>query len=138
MHSYVVSLGDSVFEIARKFNITPETLLWANYDLLNDNPDMISVDMELKIPPVDGVYYQWVEGDSIQSVAARFEADVEDILSWSGNGIDLTEPSVPAGCLGDGARRASRVPPMGDPGDPARASRGIQRVVWGGRLYGQL
>ncbi len=97
VRSYKVSLGDSVFEIARKFNITPETLLWANYDLLNDNPDMISVDMELKIPPVDGVYYQWAEGDSIQSVAARFEADVEDILSWSGNGIDLTEPSVPAG-----------------------------------------
>jgi murein DD-endopeptidase MepM/ murein hydrolase activator NlpD len=94
--SYVVSLGDSVFEIARKFNITPETLLWANYDLLNDNPDMISVDMELTIPPVDGVYYQWTEGDSIESVAARFEADPDDILSWSGNGIDLTEPSVPA------------------------------------------
>jgi LysM repeat protein len=96
VRTYLVTQGDSVFEIARKFNITPETLLWANYDLLNDNPDMISVDMELKIPPVDGVYYQWVEGDSIESVAARFEADPKDILSWSGNAIDLIEPNVPA------------------------------------------
>jgi murein DD-endopeptidase MepM/ murein hydrolase activator NlpD len=97
VRSYVVSQGDSVFEIARKFNITPETLLWANYDLLNDNPDMISVDMELKVPPVDGVYYQWVEGDTIESVAARFQANPQDILSWSGNAIDLTDPNVAAG-----------------------------------------
>lgn len=97
VQNYVVSQGDSVFEIASKFNIDPETLLWANYDLLNDNPDMISLGMELKIPPVDGVYYQWTEGDSIETVAARFEADPEDILSWSGNGIDLIDPTVPVG-----------------------------------------
>jgi len=32
-----------------RFKIKPETLLWANYDLLNDNPDLISMGMELKI-----------------------------------------------------------------------------------------
>lgn len=59
VRAYEVDTGDSVFEIASKFNITPETVLWANYDSLNDNPDMISVGMELQIPPVNGVYYQW-------------------------------------------------------------------------------
>jgi murein DD-endopeptidase MepM/ murein hydrolase activator NlpD len=95
--SYVVDLGDSVFEIASSFNITPETLLWANYDLLNDNPDMISVGMELKIPPVDGVYYQWQENDTVESIAARFEADPKNILGWSGNGLDLTNPEMEPG-----------------------------------------
>lgn len=94
---YVVDTGDSVFEIAGNFNITPETLLWANYDLLNDNPDMIAVGMELKIPPVDGVYYQWQEGDTVDSVAARFEADPKDILGWSGNELDLIDPQVESG-----------------------------------------
>jgi len=97
VRGYVVSPGDSVFGIAAKFNIKPETVLWANYDLLNDNPDMISVGMELKIPPVDGVYYQWQEGDSIDAVAARFEAEVENILNWAGNQIDLTDPTVKPG-----------------------------------------
>ncbi len=97
--NYIVSQGDSVFEIASKFNIDPETLLWANYDLLNDNPDMIAIDMELKVPPTDGVLYLWQEGDTIESVAARFEAKVEDILGWSGNNLDLTNPVVEPGSL---------------------------------------
>lgn len=97
--TYTVSQGDSLFEIAATFNIKPETLLWANYDLLNDNPDTISLGMELKVPPVDGVYYEWQEGDTIETVAARFEADSEEILSWSGNQIDLTNPTVEPGTL---------------------------------------
>lgn len=97
VRDYTVTQGDSVFEIASKFNIKPETLLWANYDQLNDNPDMISVDMALKIPPTDGVLYQWKEGDSIQKVAASFEADPKAILSFPGNNIDLINPSVEPG-----------------------------------------
>ena len=97
VRDYTVAQGDSVFEIASKFSIKPETLLWANYDLLNDNPDMISVDMPLKVPPVDGVLYQWKEGDTIDSVAASFEADPQAILSFPGNNIDLTNPVVQPG-----------------------------------------
>ena len=95
--SYTVELGDSLFEIASNFKIKPETLLWANYDQLNDNPDMISIGMSLNIPPVDGVYYQWQEGDSIQSIADRFVAKTDDILSWSGNDMDLAEPTKSPG-----------------------------------------
>jgi hypothetical protein len=97
VRDYTVAQGDSVFEIASKFSIKPETLLWANYDLLNDNPDMISVDMPLKVPPVDGVLYQWKEGDTVDSVAESFEADPQAILSFPGNNIDLTNPVVQPG-----------------------------------------
>jgi murein DD-endopeptidase MepM/ murein hydrolase activator NlpD len=95
--TYTVQVGDSVFQIATQFNIKPETVLWANYDLLNDNPDLISLGMELKIPPANGVYYQWQEGDTIETVAARFKAKAEDILNWSGNNLDLTDPKVEPG-----------------------------------------
>ena len=47
---YTVAQGDSVFEIASKFNIKPETVLWANYDQLDDNPHMITLGMDLNIP----------------------------------------------------------------------------------------
>lgn len=96
---YVVNIGDSVFEIANKFNIKPETVLWANYDQLNDDPDMISVGMELNIPPVDGVYYEWEEGDTIEAVAARFEAELEKILGFSANKLDLIDPTVDPGAM---------------------------------------
>lgn len=95
--SYIVSVGDSVFGIAQSFNIEPETVLWSNYDVLNDNPDMLSPGMELNIPPVDGVYYQWQEGDTFESVAAEFEADADDILGWPGNNFDLTNPQIEPG-----------------------------------------
>jgi len=94
---YTVDTGDSVFGIAGAFGLKPETILWANYDTLNDNPDQISLGMQLKVPPIDGVLYQWQEGDTLQGVADRFEAKVEDILSWAGNQLDLTDPLVEPG-----------------------------------------
>ncbi len=91
---YSVTTGDSVFGIAQSFNLHPETILWANYDQLNDSPDMLDPGMTLNVPPVDGVYYQWQVGDTLDSVAAKFEATVPDILSWEGNNFDLTNPQV--------------------------------------------
>jgi len=97
--TYTVSTGDSVFAISRGFGIDPESILWANYDLLNDNPDMVTAGMELRIPPGNGVLYEWQEGDTLSSVADRFDADVEEILSWSGNQLDLTNPELEVGKL---------------------------------------
>jgi murein DD-endopeptidase MepM/ murein hydrolase activator NlpD len=95
--SYTVKSGDSIFSIAKNFNIKPETLLWANYDLLKDNPDMLSLDMELKIPPIDGVYYKWVDGDIVDAVATKFKAQPQDIMNWPSNNMDLTDPQVEPG-----------------------------------------
>jgi murein DD-endopeptidase MepM/ murein hydrolase activator NlpD len=94
---YTVTSGDSIFSIANNYNIKPETLLWANYDLLKDNPDMISLDMELTVPPVDGVYYSWLLGDTVEAVANKFKAKPRDILNWPGNNLDLTNPQVEPG-----------------------------------------
>ncbi len=94
---YTVESGDSVFSIATDFNIKPETLLWSNYAALNDNPDMISIGLDLIIPPIDGVYYKWQDGDTLQGVASRFKANVDDILSYPGNGLDMTNPVIKPG-----------------------------------------
>jgi murein DD-endopeptidase MepM/ murein hydrolase activator NlpD len=96
---YQVDTGDSVFGIAEFFSIEPETVLWANYDLLNDNPDFLEPGMELFIPPLDGVFYEWQEGDSLERVAAEFEAEVEDIVGFLGNKIDLSNPVIEPGTM---------------------------------------
>lgn len=92
--AYTVSLGDSVFGIAQKYGLKPETVLWSNYSVLKDNPHALSAGMLLKIPPTDGVYYQWKESDTLESVAAEYEAKVDDVLYWPGNHIDLTNPQI--------------------------------------------
>ena len=91
---YTVDKGDSIFGIAKKFDIDPETILWANYDTLNDDPHMIEIGLKLNIPAVDGVLHKWKEGDTLESVAARYKATVEDILLWPGNNLDITNPQI--------------------------------------------
>ena len=47
---YTVQQGDSVFGIADHFGIKPETVLWGNYDVLNDDPHLLKPGQELVIP----------------------------------------------------------------------------------------
>ena len=66
---YTVQPGDALFSIAKQFKIKPETLLWANDDILKDSPDSLRVGQVLKVPPADGVYYQVQAGDTLESIA---------------------------------------------------------------------
>jgi LysM repeat protein len=95
--TYTIESGDSVFGIATFFNLTPETILWANKDTMNDDPHMISVGNELRIPPTDGVYYEWQKGDTLESVAGQFKVNVDAILDWTPNRIDRTDPVITPG-----------------------------------------
>ena len=97
--THVVEIGDSVFSLADDFKLKPETVLWANYTVLKDNPDMLSLGQTLTIPPTDGVYYKWKAGDTLDSVAGQFKAQVKDILLWPGNQLDLINPVVKPGAM---------------------------------------
>jgi murein DD-endopeptidase MepM/ murein hydrolase activator NlpD len=88
--TYTVELGDNLFAIAEKFGLKPETILWGNFTILKDNPEILQPKQVLYILPVDGTYYQWQEGDNLDSVAAFFKVKAEDILNYPGNDIDLT------------------------------------------------
>lgn len=91
---YTVVEGDSIFSISKEYDIKPESILWANYDLLNDDPTFLSPGWELIIPPVDGIYYKWKEGDSLEKIAGKYKASVQDIVSWPSNHLDVTNPEI--------------------------------------------
>ena len=97
VEEYRVVRGDSVFAIAESFKVQPETVLWANYDVLQDDPHSLAPGMVLKIPPTDGIYYQWKENDTLESVANEYKASLDDILNFPGNDIDLTNPVIKSG-----------------------------------------
>ena len=97
VEEYRVVHGDSVFAIAESFKVQPETVLWANYDVLQDDPHSLAPGMVLKIPPTDGIYYQWKENDTLEGVATEFRASVDDILNFPGNDVDLANPKIESG-----------------------------------------
>ena len=99
---YEVQLGESVFSIAEKFGLEPETILWGNYDTLQDNPRFLEVGQLLNILPTNGIYYQYNSGESLTSIARTFEVTVEDIIEYPGNNMDPydTDPEDPG--LADG------------------------------------
>jgi murein DD-endopeptidase MepM/ murein hydrolase activator NlpD len=96
---YEVLSGDAVFSIAQKFNISPETLLWSNFGVLRDDPHSLDIGQVLRIPPTNGILYEWKDGDTIEAVARTFKASADDILNWSGNKLDLTNPEIDPGVL---------------------------------------
>ncbi len=85
---YEVQKNDTLFGIAEKFGIKPQTILWGNYDVLFDNPDRLSVGADLRILPADGLLYTWTKDDGLNGVADFFKVAPEDIISWPGNHLD--------------------------------------------------
>jgi murein DD-endopeptidase MepM/ murein hydrolase activator NlpD len=96
---YVVESGDSIFALSEYFKIKPETILWANYSVLNDNPDMLALSQKLYIPATDGVVHKWRDGDTLESVASMYKANVKDILLWPGNKLDIVSPQIQPGAM---------------------------------------
>jgi hypothetical protein len=87
--TYEVQLGDNLFDIAEKYALRPETVLWGNYDVLRDNPQFLQPGQILNILPIDGVYYQWNDGDTLSDVADFFGIESQTILEYPGNQFDI-------------------------------------------------
>jgi murein DD-endopeptidase MepM/ murein hydrolase activator NlpD len=100
---YTVKEGDTLFGIAEKFGLEPETLLWSNQPVLGDNPHSLRPGQELNILPVNGAYYRWSAGDGLNSVARFFGVTPEDIIAYPANGLsaetigDYASPNIEAG-----------------------------------------
>ena len=95
---YRVSRGDAMLSIADEFKIKYESILYVNKQM-DDNPHSLKPGMELLIPPVDGLYYEWKDGDTFETVAEKFDANADDIIAFPGNDVDLTDPKIEPGTL---------------------------------------
>jgi len=94
--TYTVQLGDTVEAIAAQFGLDPTTIMWAN-PAVEDAPDLLRIGQELYILPVDGVYHTVGEGDTLESIAEKYEVDVETIVSCEYNHLEPPDFAIEPG-----------------------------------------
>jgi len=81
---YVVRKGDTLSEIAEMFGVSTNTIVWAN----NIKASSIKEGQELVILPISGVRHVVKSGDTIKSLATKYKADFDEILSYNGLATD--------------------------------------------------
>lgn len=86
---YMVEEGDTIFGIAEKFGLEPETVLWGNYYILLDDPHALQPGQELNILPVNGTYHEWQQGEGLNGISSYYGVKPEDIINYPANNLDI-------------------------------------------------
>ncbi len=79
---YVVREGDTLSTIAEKFDVSSDTLKWANEGV---NWQRIRPGDTVKVPPITGIVYKVRTGDTVYSIAKKFEANAQAIVDFPFN-----------------------------------------------------
>lgn len=77
---YVVRDGDTLSAIAQMFGVSVNTIAWAN-DIKGGR---ISIGQELVILPISGVSHKVVKGDTLQTIAKKYKADLDEVVAYNG------------------------------------------------------
>ncbi len=102
---YVVRAGDTISQIADMFEVTPNTIIWAN-DLKKGQK--LTAGQVLVILPVSGVKHTVAKGQTLKSLAKTYKVEVDDIASFNGLSDDARlavgdELIIPDGVLSTSA-----------------------------------
>ena len=85
---HTVAEGETLESIGSKFNVSVDTIKWAN-DL---NSEIIKPNQVLDIPPVTGIVHKVVAGDNIYTIAKKYHVDAQNIVNFPFN--DFVDPDT--------------------------------------------
>jgi LysM repeat protein len=83
---YIVRSGDTLAKIAEMFDVSVNTILWAN-DLTKASA--LKAGQSLVILPISGVMHTVVSGDTLSTIAKKYSGDVAEIASF--NDLKVTD-----------------------------------------------
>lgn len=94
VENYTVKSGETLASIAKKFDISTDTIRWAN----DIKGDLIKPNQTLKIPPVTGIVHKVTSGENIYTIAKKYHTNAQSILNFPFNSFeDLDTFSLMAG-----------------------------------------
>jgi len=102
---YTIQTGDTLFGIAERYGLKPESLMLSNRHILGDNPHNLYPGVTILIPPYDGAIYQWHTGDGLNGVSKYYHVTPEDIINFQPNHLnpdtlgDYSMPNIAEGTL---------------------------------------
>ncbi len=79
---YTVKEGDTLSSIGAKFDLSIDSLKWANPSI---NWQKVKPGVVVKVPPVTGVVYKVKPGDTVYSIAKKFQTDAQGIVDFPMN-----------------------------------------------------
>jgi|GEM_PF-4745048 len=85
---YRVQFGDTLESIARKFDISVESIQWANEDMPEGG---IKPNMIISIPPVTGIVHTVGHNETIDSIAEKYGVVPYDIINYPYNEFTADE-----------------------------------------------
>jgi murein DD-endopeptidase MepM/ murein hydrolase activator NlpD len=77
---YVVQPGDTLSSIAERFNISLNTILWAN-NLTKTT--LIQIGQKLVILPTSGVVHHVQKGDTLSQIAKTYKSETDKIIAFN-------------------------------------------------------
>jgi murein DD-endopeptidase MepM/ murein hydrolase activator NlpD len=80
---YTVESGETLSIIAEKFSLQVDTILWANG--LDSDKVKIKKGQTLKIPPVDGVIHKVKKGETVYSIAKKYNTNPQGMVDYPFN-----------------------------------------------------
>ena len=86
--TYLVKEGDTLESVAQEFEISLNTIRWAN----NLPSDKLQVGSIIIIPPITGVVHIVQSGETIESIAKKYYASPDDIRNYPYNRFSEDEP----------------------------------------------
>jgi murein DD-endopeptidase MepM/ murein hydrolase activator NlpD len=81
VENYLVQPGDTIQSIAVEFEISVDTLLWANNLSKNST---LKVNQQLVVLPVSGVVHIVKSGDIVSQIGKTYKANIEEIIVFNG------------------------------------------------------
>jgi len=108
LRSYTVKKGDSLFSIARRFNVSIDTVISANN---LKNAYYLRIGTVLKIPNMSGIFYTVKKGDNLSTITAKYRVSINkvaDINDLSTSVIHIGQVVfIPGGTLSDWERASA-------------------------------
>lgn len=102
--SYKVVAGDTLSSVAAQFNITTDTVRWANGLKADSN---LTPGQALSVLPISGLQHVVAAGDTAESLASKFQSNPDQIIAFNNAEVSGLKPGstivVPDGVIVEAA-----------------------------------